>query len=69
MSTKARDTNQKRPGRLMSVAQAAAIVDVSPRTIRRWISLGQLRGYRVGARLLKVSAEDIDALARQIPTA
>jgi excisionase family DNA binding protein len=51
------------------VAKAAAVADVSPRTMRRWISMGRLPGYRVGPRLLKVSLDDVEALARQLPTA
>lgn len=60
--------SKRRPTRLTSVAKAAVIVDVSPRTIRRWISLGKLPGYRVGARLLKVSMDDVEALAQRLPT-
>jgi excisionase family DNA binding protein len=62
-------TSKRRPTRLTSVAKAAEFADVSPRTIRRWISLGRLPGYRVGPRLLKVSLDDIEALAQQLPTA
>lgn len=57
------------PQRLTSVASAAAYADVSPRTIRRWISAGLIPGYRVGPRLVKVDLEDLDLLARRIPAA
>jgi excisionase family DNA binding protein len=58
-----------RPQRLTSIVNAAAYADVSTRSIRRWISRGILAGYRVGPRLLKVSLDDVDKLARRIPTA
>lgn len=68
-AAKAKTTGTRLPTRLASVAKAAAVADVSPRTMRRWISMGRLPGYRVGPRLLKVSLDDVEALARQLPTA
>ena len=56
------------PRQLRSVAEAAAIADVSARTIRRWIASGLLPGYRVGPRLVKVDLADLDQLARRIPS-
>lgn len=55
--------------RLGSIAQGADRADVSSRTIRRWISQGLLTGYRVGPRLVKVDLNEVDAIARPIPTA
>lgn len=55
--------------RLVSPAEAAAIADVSTKTIRRYIADGRLRGYRVGPRLIKVDLIELDALVRPIPTA
>ena len=60
------DTRQRR---LVSLAAAAAYADVSTRTLRRYIAQGRLTGYRVGPRLLKVDLDDVDQLARPIPTA
>ena len=54
--------------RLVSLAEAAAQLDVSTRTLRRHISAGALPAYRVG-RLVKIDPADLDALARPIPTA
>lgn len=48
---------------------AAVSADVSVRTIRRWIAAGLITGYRVGPRLVKVDLNDVDKLARPIPTA
>jgi excisionase family DNA binding protein len=58
-----------RPQRLTSVENAAHYADVSTRSIRRWIAAGLLPGYRVGPRLVKVDLDDLDRLARCIPTA
>lgn len=55
--------------RLVSIAKAAEAQDVSTRTMRRWIAQGRIRGYRVGPRLVKVDLDDLDRLARRIPTA
>jgi excisionase family DNA binding protein len=60
--------DRARSRRLRSVAEAAEIADVSPRTVRRWISAGVLPGYRVGPRLVKVDLGDLEQLARRIPT-
>lgn len=62
-----RPTNTRR--RLASIAVAAEHLDVSTRTVRRYISDGRLTGYRLGSRLVKVDLDEVDALARPIPTA
>lgn len=55
--------------RLASITVAAEHGDVSTRTIRRYISNGLLTGYRVGPRLIKVDLDELEQLARPIPTA
>jgi excisionase family DNA binding protein len=55
--------------RLVGLAVAAEYADVSTRTLRRYISHGRLTGYRVGPRLIKVDLNELDAMARPIPTA
>ena len=52
-----------------SVADAAARVDVSTTTVRRWIASGQLAGYRMGPRLLRVDPDEFDRMLTLIPTA
>ncbi len=48
-----------------SVADAAKHASVSQRTIRRWISDGDLQGFRAG-RVLRIHARDLESfLARQ----
>jgi excisionase family DNA binding protein len=55
--------------RLVGLATAAAYADVSTRTLRRYIAHGRLTGYRVGPRLVKIDLNELDELARPIPTA
>ena len=52
----------------ISLAQAAEQLAVHPRTIRRMIERGELEGSRVGPRLIRVRAADVEALAQPIPT-
>ena len=54
--------------RLVSLETAASYLEVNPKTVRRLIAVGDLTGYRVGPRLLRVSLDDIDAMLRPIPT-
>jgi excisionase family DNA binding protein len=53
----------------MKLKEAAAWYGVSERTLRRRINEGLLPAYRVGPRSIRVSAEDVAALAQRIPTA
>lgn len=53
----------------MNLKDAADWYGVSERTLRRRIAEGKLRAYRVGPRSIRVSVEDLDALARRIPSA
>lgn len=56
-----------RDKQLLSLAEAAEYLGICTRTLRRRISDGTLRGYRVG-RLIKVDALDVETLLRPIPT-
>jgi len=54
--------------RYASVQTAAELLDVDPITVRRWISQGRITGYRVGARLIRVDLNEIEAeLVQEIP--
>jgi excisionase family DNA binding protein len=53
---------------LASIHEAAKYAAVNPRTIRRRIADGSLTGYRLGARVLLVDLNELDALLRPIPT-
>lgn len=52
-----------------SLSAAAERTGVSTRTLRRWISCGRLRAYRLGPRLVRVTPTDVDDLLCVIPTA
>jgi excisionase family DNA binding protein len=56
----------------MTIAQAAEMYAVSPKTIRRYISTGELPAYRLGKsrpnRSLRLKRADVEALARPLPT-
>lgn len=55
--------------RLLSLSDAAEILGCSPKTVRRYIAAGRLTGYKVGPRLVRVSAESVDSLMHRIPSA
>ncbi|MHB8274556.1 MAG: helix-turn-helix domain-containing protein [Dermatophilaceae bacterium] len=42
---------------------------MSTKTVRRWIASGQLAGYHMGSRLLRVDPDDVDRMLTQIPSA
>lgn len=53
----------------MTVRQAAQHFNASERTIRRWISKGDLVAHRVGPRFIRIEVGDLERLARPVPTA
>jgi excisionase family DNA binding protein len=52
---------------LITLADAAASLGVSVRTVRRFIGYGYLEGYRVGPRVIRVRAGDVAALVQRLP--
>lgn len=54
---------------LLTLDAAAELLGVSTVTVRRRISDGQLRASRIGKRLIRIRAQDLDQLLREIPTA
>jgi excisionase family DNA binding protein len=54
--------------RYASLAAAATYLGVNQRTIRRQIADGQLTGYRLGGRLIRVDLNELDEALRPIPT-
>ncbi|WP_328448941.1 helix-turn-helix domain-containing protein [Amycolatopsis sp. NBC_00438] len=52
------------PDNLIKVADAAARLGVSHRTVLNYIDAGTLLGFRVGPRMLKVRAADVEALVQ-----
>jgi len=53
---------------LLTIEGAADMLAVHPRTIRRYISSGDLPAYRLGARQIRVKHDDVTALLAPIPT-
>ena len=53
----------------ITIAQAAERAGVSRDTIRRRIADGTLPAVRIGPRLIRIDAADVDALMRPIPAA
>lgn len=56
------------PRRLASIDDAAEYAGVCSRTIHRRIAEGDLTGYRMGPRLIRVDLNELDAALRPIPT-
>jgi excisionase family DNA binding protein len=55
------------PGkRLMGISEGAEVLGVSCKTIRRYIAAGKLPAYRVGPRLIKIDAADLDSLFQPV---
>ena len=48
-----------------TVRQSADAMQVSLKTMRRWISEGRVKAYRVGPRLVRVDRESLLKLARK----
>ena len=62
-------TSRNNPARRWaSLSLGAEYLGVSEKTIRRLIASGQVNGYRIGTRLLRVDLNELDALASAIPT-
>jgi excisionase family DNA binding protein len=53
-------TSHDRRPRILAVADVAHRLDVSTKTVRRWIEQGDLRVHRLG-RQLRISEEDLSA--------
>jgi len=65
MTTK---SNRASSRHLIGLEEAAEIIGCHPRTIRRRIVEGQLTGYRMGKRILRVDQAEVEGLLRPIPT-
>jgi excisionase family DNA binding protein len=61
MTKTANPRGRHRP-QLISVTEAAARLDISTRTLRRYIAAGRLTAYRIGPRLIKIDAAELDQL-------
>jgi excisionase family DNA binding protein len=54
--------------RYASLEEAASYLGCNIRTIRRRIAAGELTGYRLGSRIIRVDLEEVNALLEPIPT-
>lgn len=54
------------PRQLISLVEAAERCDLSVKTLRRRIADGTLTAYRIGPRLIKVDADQLDQLLTPI---
>ena len=52
-----------------SIEAAAERLGCSPRTVRRMIAAGEITGYRLGKRMVRVDLGEIESALRRIPTA
>ena len=54
-----------------TVQEAASLLRCSTKTIRRYIARGDLLGYRVGPIMLRIQADELDAMvtSRALPNA
>ena len=60
--------NATKPPRLGSLADAAYRMGVSQRTVRRMIDRGELAGYRLGKRLIRIDLDELEVSMEPIPT-
>jgi excisionase family DNA binding protein len=51
----------------LSIQEAAEVMAVNPKTIRRRISTGVLPAYRYGSRNLRVRLDDLESTLRRVP--
>jgi excisionase family DNA binding protein len=54
--------------RYVPIKEAAERYSVTWWTIREWIDVGKITGYRLGDRLIRVDLDEIDGLLKPIPT-
>lgn len=52
---------------LITLDAAGEILGMHPRTVRRFIAEGKVRGYRIGDRAIRVRRSDIEALLQRVP--
>ena len=45
----------------VGIPEAATYLDVTPKTIRRYIAEGKLPAYRLGDRIVRIKIADLDA--------
>ncbi|MDJ1372067.1 helix-turn-helix domain-containing protein [Gulosibacter molinativorax] len=54
------------PASLLTIEQAADFLQVSTKTIRRWIATGDLPARRFGGRAIRIRRADIEAMGEPL---
>ena len=67
MSIQARPGDQ-RLAEFWTIGQAADYLNLTERSIRRYVSEGLLPAYRIGRKQIRIRAVDVDALLVPVPT-
>lgn len=52
-----------------SISGAAEYLHVSPITVRRMIASGEIQGFRLGKKIVRISLKELDATLIAIPNA
>ena len=68
-SSRTRKDAESRDVVLIRLSEAAALVDVHVKTLRRWISQGKLTGYRLASNQIRIDRMELLNLARPMATA
>jgi excisionase family DNA binding protein len=53
--------------KFLSLDEAAELIGVDKRTLRRRIASGELAGYRMSRKIVRVRLADVEALLKPIP--
>jgi len=69
MATRPSPNTQRTARDYASIEEAAERLGCSQRTVRRMIAAGEIAGYRLGKRLLRIDLAELDSIMRRIPTA
>ena len=51
--------------RMLTTNEVADRLEVSRRTVRRWIQSGELRGYQLGPQIPRVKEEDLEEFGQR----
>lgn len=57
-----------KPGVFISLNEAAEVLGISVRTLRRRIAAGELPAFRSGRRIIRVRVADLDRILRRVPS-
>ena len=67
-SMQATGRHRKPASELLTVSQAAALLNVHPNTVRRWSQNGEVKAYRIGSRGdRRFHRADVERLLRSSP--